>query len=60
MEAGWTIVIIVIAGFHRIRHYGLFANGHRADKLALSVEACSIYPLRRRIVSAVRGAESAA
>ncbi len=22
-------------GFHRIRHYGLFANGHRADKLAL-------------------------
>ena len=23
-------------GFHRIRHYGLFANTHRADKLALS------------------------
>ena len=22
-------------GFHRIRHYGLFANGHRAAKLAL-------------------------
>src|SRR3984893_12437299 len=22
-------------GFHRIRQYGLFANGHRADKLAL-------------------------
>jgi len=22
-------------GFHRIRHYGMFANGHRADKLAL-------------------------
>jgi hypothetical protein len=22
-------------GFHRIRHYGLFANGHRADKIAL-------------------------
>jgi hypothetical protein len=22
-------------GFHRIRHYGIFANGHRADKLAL-------------------------
>jgi hypothetical protein len=22
-------------GFYRIRHYGLFANGHRADKLAL-------------------------
>ena len=22
-------------GFHRIRHYGLFANGHRADKVTL-------------------------
>src|SRR5437764_13288864 len=22
-------------GFHRIRHCGLFANGHRADKLTL-------------------------
>jgi hypothetical protein len=22
-------------GFHRIRHYGLLANGHRADKLIL-------------------------
>jgi Putative transposase/Transposase zinc-binding domain len=22
-------------GFHRIRHYGLFANGHRADKIML-------------------------
>ena len=22
-------------GFHRIRHYGLFANGHRAEKLAI-------------------------
>jgi hypothetical protein len=26
---------ILPSGFHRIRHYGLFANGHRADKLAL-------------------------
>ena len=25
-------------GFHRIRHFGLFANGHRADKLALCRE----------------------
>ncbi len=22
-------------GFHRIRHYGFLANGHRGDKLAL-------------------------
>ena len=27
-------------GFHRIRHYGLFANGHRADKVNF-VESCS-------------------
>src|ERR1700687_2658337 len=26
---------VVPKGFHRIRHYGLLANGHRADKLAL-------------------------
>src|ERR1700680_3089546 len=26
---------ILPSGFHRIRHYGLVANGHRADKLAL-------------------------
>ena len=32
-------------GFNRIRHYGLFANGHRADKLALC----------RRLLNAPRG-----
>jgi hypothetical protein len=26
---------VLPAGFHRIRHYGLFANGHRTDKLKL-------------------------
>ena len=26
---------IVPDGLHRIRYYGLFANGHRAEKLAL-------------------------
>src|SRR5215813_8447716 len=26
---------VLPSGFHRIRHYGLFANGHRTDKLAL-------------------------
>lgn len=28
-------------GFHRIRHSGLFANGHRADMLALSRDLLS-------------------
>jgi hypothetical protein len=27
---------VLPSGFHRIRHYGLFANGHRADKLNLA------------------------
>ena len=26
---------VLPTGFHRIRHYGLFANGHRADKIEL-------------------------
>jgi hypothetical protein len=26
---------VLPSGFHRIRHYGLFANGHRTDKLDL-------------------------
>ena len=37
-------------GFHRIRHYGLFANGHRADKLALC-QTCSTCHLRRCIAT---------
>lgn len=31
-------------GFHRIRHYGLFANGHRADKLALCRKLLAVAP----------------
>jgi hypothetical protein len=31
-------------GFHRIRHYGLFANGHRADKLALCRKLLVVEP----------------
>ena len=29
------LIHVLPDGFHRIRHYGLFANGHRAEKLAL-------------------------
>jgi hypothetical protein len=28
----------LLDGFHRIRHYGLFANGYRADKIKLCRE----------------------
>lgn len=31
-------------GFHRIRHYGLFANGHRADKLTLCRKLLNTVP----------------
>ena len=31
-------------GFHRIRHYGLFANGHRADKLVLCRRLLQVPP----------------
>ena len=34
-------------GFHRIRHYGLFANGHRADKLALCRKLLDVPPCDR-------------
>ena len=31
-------------GFHRIRHYGLFANGHRADKVTLCRKLLNVSP----------------
>jgi hypothetical protein len=31
-------------GFHRIRHYGLFANGHRADKVTLCRKLLDVSP----------------
>ena len=31
-------------GFHRIRHYGLFANGHRVDKLVLCRKLLEVPP----------------
>jgi hypothetical protein len=36
---------ILPSGFHRIRHYGLFANGHRADKLALCRTLLDVSPV---------------
>ena len=38
---------VVPNGFHRIRHYGLLANGHRANQLALcrSLLAASTVPM---------------
>jgi hypothetical protein len=39
-------------GFHRIRHYGFFANGGRNDKIALVVNSllsASLRPIRRPV-----------
>jgi hypothetical protein len=33
-------------GFHRIRHYGLFANGHRADKVTLCRKLLNVPPTK--------------
>jgi hypothetical protein len=33
---------VLPTGFHRIRHYGVFANGHRADKLELCRRALNV------------------
>jgi hypothetical protein len=43
-------------GFHRIRHYGFLANGHRAEKLALCRALLEAPPLE----PAVRQADDAA
>jgi hypothetical protein len=48
LEAGELIrrflLHVLPDGFHRIRHYGLFANGHRADKLALCRKLLKVAP----------------
>jgi hypothetical protein len=35
-------------GLHRIRHYGLFANGNRAANLARARELLAVPPARNR------------
>jgi hypothetical protein len=36
---------VLPSGFHRIRYYGLFANGHRAEKLALCRNVLAVAPI---------------
>ena len=48
LEAGEFIrrflLHVLPTGFHRIRHYGFLANGHRADKLALCRRLLQVQP----------------
>jgi hypothetical protein len=38
---------VLPSGFHRIRHYGLLANGNRRANLALARELLHVAPLPR-------------
>jgi hypothetical protein len=41
-------------GFHRIRHYGLLANGHRADKVTLCRKLLDVSPTHNNSESGTR------
>ena len=34
------LIHVLPAGFHRIRHYGLFASGNRVDNIARARQLC--------------------
>ena len=36
------LIHVLPSGFHRIRHYGLFANGSRADNIARARELLNV------------------
>ena len=38
------LIHVLPAGFHRIRHYGLFANGGRAENLARARQLLGVSP----------------
>jgi Putative transposase len=40
------LIHVLPGGFHRIRHYGLFANGGRADNIARARQLLNVHPAR--------------
>lgn len=42
---------VLPSGFHRIRHYGLLANGTRRDNLALARELLDVVPAQATTLS---------
>jgi len=40
------LIHVLPGGFHRIRHYGLFANGGRADNIARARQLLHVHPAR--------------
>jgi hypothetical protein len=42
------LIHVLPDGLHRIRHYGLFADGNRAANITLGPAGCSAHPTHRR------------
>ena len=42
------LIHVLPDGFHRIRHYGLFANANRANNIALARRLLAVYPTQLR------------
>ena len=42
--AAWFLNHVPPKGFHRIRHYGLFANGNRVEAIAKARELLAVAP----------------
>ena len=40
-------------GFHRIRHYGLFANGNRTANIARLRELLSVPPVVKEVIEEI-------
>ena len=43
------LIHVLPSGFHRIRHYGLFANGERADNLARARQLLAVLPTQSEL-----------
>jgi hypothetical protein len=49
------LIHVLPGGFHRIRHYGLFANGSRADNIARARELLNVRPPQKQPAEADAG-----
>jgi hypothetical protein len=52
------LVHVLPKGFHRIRHYGLFANGGRADNIAKARALLAVTPVKVKKAARTEKAES--
>jgi len=52
------LIHVLPGGFHRIRHYGLFANGSRADNIARARELLNVRPPQQQQISDAEAANA--